>query len=246
MAGRVEGEVAVVTGAARGIGAAVAATLVREGARVVLSDVREDEGRATAAALGEGARFEQHDVTSAAAWERVVAAAEEAFGPVTLLVNNAGIFFGGGVVEATESDVRRAFEVNQLGVFLGMSAVVAPMRRAGGGSIVNVSSSAGMVGVPGALAYASSKWALRGMTKCAAIDLGPDGIRVNSVHPGLVDTPIFEGFPPDQLGAMTASLPVARMGRPAEIAELVLFLCSPEATFCTGAEYLADGGYACG
>lgn len=242
---RVGGQVAVVTGAARGIGARVAEALVREGAAVVLTDVLEEEGRAAADALGDGARFVRHDVTSPEDWQRVVAGAEDELGPVSLLVNNAGVFFPGGVADATEADVRRAFEVNQLSVFLGMNAVVDSMRRAGQGSIVNVSSSAGMVGVPGALAYSASKWAVRGMTKSAALDLGPDGIRVNSVHPGLTDTPIFAGFPAEQLAAMTAPLPISRMAQPAEVASLVLFLCSGESAYCTGAEFVVDGGYAC-
>lgn len=240
-----EGKVAIVTGAARGIGAACAAALVAGGARVLLTDVLEEEVRRTAAVLGDHARFAPLDVADAAAWDAAVRAAEDAFGPVGILVNNAGIFLTGSVEEAQESDLRRTFEVNQLGVFLGMQAVAGPMRATGGGSIVNVSSSAGLVGVPGAIAYSSSKWAVRGLTRGAALDLAPAGIRVNSVHPGLVDTPIFDGFPPEALQAMTQALPMPRLGTPEEIAALVVFLASDAASFCTGAEFAADGGYAC-
>lgn len=245
MSGRVDGKVAIVTGAARGIGAQTAKALAEEGARVVLTDVLEEEGRATAQQIGGAASFEPHDVSSAADWQRVVAAAEAAHGPVSVLVNNAGVFFPGGLQDATEADVRRAFEINQLGVFLGMQAVLDSMRRAGRGSIVNISSSAGMVGIPDAIAYTSSKWAVRGMSKGAAIELGRDGIRVNSVHPGIIDTPIFDGFPREALDAMTQALPISRLGQTPEVAALVLFLASDESGFCTGAEYLVDGGYAC-
>jgi 3alpha(or 20beta)-hydroxysteroid dehydrogenase len=239
------GKVAIVSGAARGIGAQCAAALAAGGARVVVADLLETDGRATADALGENGRFLSLDVTDANAWSAVVAETEAEFGPVSILVNNAGIFITGGIESAEEGDLRRTFEVNQLGVFLGMRAVVASMRAAGGGSIVNVSSSAGMVGVPEAIAYSSSKWAVRGLTRGAALDLAPAGIRVNSVHPGIVDTPIFEGFPSAALDAMTATLPIPRLGRPQEIAAVVAFLASDEASFCTGSEFLADGGYAC-
>lgn len=240
-----EGKVAIVSGAARGIGAACAAKLVAGGARVLLTDVLLDEGAATAAALGERAAFATLDVTDSGAWAAAVAAAEDAFGPVSVLVNNAGIFVAGALEETCEADLRRTFEVNQLGVFLGMQAVAPSMRRAGGGSIVNVASSAGLVGIPGALAYSSSKWAVRGLTRGAALDLAPAGIRVNAVHPGLVDTPIFAGFPAEALAGMTAAQPMPRLGQPPEIASLVAFLASDEASFCTGSEFVADGGYAC-
>jgi 3alpha(or 20beta)-hydroxysteroid dehydrogenase len=239
------GKVAIVSGAARGIGAQCAAALAAGGAQVVVADVLETDGRATAVALGESGRFVALDVTDASAWSAAVAETEAEFGSVSILVNNAGIFVTGGMESAEEEDLRRTFEVNQLGVFLGMRAVVPSMRAAGGGSIVNVSSSAGMVGIPGSIAYSSSKWAVRGLTRCAALDLAPAGIRVNSVHPGIVDTPIFEGFPRAALDAMTATLPIPRLGQPQEIAAVVAFLASDEASFCTGSEFLADGGYAC-
>jgi len=239
------GKVAIVTGAARGIGAQCATALAAGGAQVVVADVLESEGRATADTLGASGCFVALDVTEASAWSAAVTAAEATFGPVSILVNNAGIFVTGDVESASEEDLRRTFEVNQLGVFLGMRAVVASMRAAGGGSIVNVSSSAGIVGVPDAIAYSSSKWAVRGLTRGAALDLAPSGIRVNSVHPGIVDTPIFDGFPRAALDAITATLPMPRLGQPQEIAALVAFLASDEASFCTGSEFLADGGYAC-
>lgn len=239
------GKVAIVSGAARGIGAQCAAALAAGGAKVVVADLLETDGRATADALGESGRFVALDVTDASAWSAAVAETEAEFGPVSILVNNAGIFVTGSIETAEAEDLRRTFEVNQLGVFLGMRAVVGSMRAAGGGSIVNISSSAGMVGIPDAIAYSSSKWAVRGLTRGAALDLASAGIRVNSVHPGIVDTPIFMGFPPAALEAMTATLPIPRMGRPQEIAAVVAFLASDEAGFCTGSEFLADGGYAC-
>lgn len=244
MTGRVEGKVALVTGAAKGLGAAQARLLASEGARVLLTDVDEAAGGAVAATIGEHARFVAHDVTSSADWTSAVAAAEDAFGPISVLVNNAGIFVPGSLDDLDEATVRRVFEVNALGVFLGMKHALGSLRRAGGGSIVNVSSSAGLVGAPQAVAYVGSKFAVRGMTKAAAIDLAPDGIRVNSVHPGLVDTPIFDGFPREVVEGLAATTPMGRLGTPEEIAPLVLYLASGESRFSTGAEFAADGGYA--
>ena len=239
--GRVAGLVAVVTGGAGGIGAATSRRLHAEGAAVVVADVRADRGAAVADPLGDRAAFVELDVTDADAWTACLASAEERFGPVSVLVNNAGIVHGGPLAELSEADYRRVVDVNQVGVFLGMRAVVPSMRRAGGGSIVNVSSIGGIVSFPNVLGYVAAKWAVRGMTKAAAQELAVDGIRVNSVHPGLVET---EMTPPDTpAAAQVRTQPITRLGRPEEIADLVLFLASGESSYCTGSEFVADGGF---
>jgi 3alpha(or 20beta)-hydroxysteroid dehydrogenase len=178
------------------------------------------------------------DVASAAEWTEVVAAAEAAFGPVSVLVNNAGIIAWGGVVDSDEATFRRQMDVNAVSVFLGMKAVVDSMTRAGGGSIINMSSTAGMIGASRAIGYSASKWAVRGMTKAAAVELGGRGIRVNSVHPHVVRTPMSEAA-----GAQNAAPPpVGRFGEPEDAAALLLFLASDESSYITGAEHLLDGG----
>ena len=242
---RVNGKVAIVTGAARGMGAAFAKRLVEEGAKVMLTDVLREEGEATAAALGANARFMAHDVTSEAQWQQVVAAAEKASGPITVLVNNAGISYGGAIETTSEADYRRVIDVNQVSVFLGMKSVIASMKRAGGGSIINISSIAGITGNAHVLPYTASKFAVRGMTKSAAIELAPLGIRVNSVHPGLIRTPMTTSNDPTTQGALdllAAGTPVGRAGEPDEVASVVLMLASDESRFSTGAEFVVDGG----
>lgn len=241
--GRVDGKVAVVTGGARGLGAAQARLLADEGASVVVTDVLSDQGAALAGQIGKRARFVRHDVTSAAGWSHVVRTAEEAFGPVSVLVNNAGIMHEAPLESLDEADYRRVIEVNQIGVFLGMRAVLPSMRRGGGGSIVNISSIAGIVGFPGFLGYVASKWAIRGMTKAAALEFAGDAIRVNSVHPGVIDTEMTRGLSAAE--AAVKMQPIARKGRPEEIAQLVCFLASDESAFSTGSEFLADGGFTC-
>lgn len=241
---RLEGRVAIITGAARGMGAAHARAFVREGARVVLTDVLEDEGRRVAAEIGDRARFVTHDVSRAEDWDRVVAAAEQAFGDVGILVNNAGMGFASPLEATTEAQFRRVVEVNQVSVFLGMKAVLASMTRAGGGSIVNVSSVAGLAGSVGATAYAASKFAVTGMTKVAAKELASRGIRVNSVHPGLIDTPMIQI--PESLEivrAAAAATPLGRVAQPEEVSNLVVFLASGESSFITGAAHVVDGGF---
>ncbi|WP_022979781.1 glucose 1-dehydrogenase [Ideonella sp. B508-1] len=241
---RLEGRVAIITGAARGMGAAHARAFVREGARVVLTDVLEDEGRRVAAEIGDRARFVTHDVSRAEDWDRVVAAAEQAFGDVGILVNNAGMGFASPLEATTEAQFRRVVEVNQVSVFLGMKAVLASMTRAGGGSIVNVSSVAGLAGSVGATAYAASKFAVTGMTKVAAKELASRGIRVNSVHPGLIDTPMIQL--PESLEivrAAAAATPLGRVAQPEEVSNLVVFLASGESSFITGAAHVVDGGF---
>lgn len=246
--GRVSGKVVIVTGAARGLGAAFARRLVEEGAKVMLTDVLESEGLATAQALGSNARFLRHDVTQEAEWKRIVEATEGAFGPVSVLINNAGIATYHPTETLEEKDYRRVIDVNQVSVFLGMKTVLPSMKRAGGGAMINISSVAGLVGGPAnALAYNASKFAVRGMTKAAAIEFAPDNIRVNSVHPGAirtlmsVPTPESEGL----LETFLAGTPAARIGEPEEVANLVLLLASDEARFSTGAEFVIDGGMSC-
>ena len=242
--GRLDGKLAVISGGARGQGAAEARLFAAEGARVVVGDVLDDEGRAVAAELGPEAAYARLDVTDEAGWAAVVELAEERFGPVDVLVNNAGILQFQALHKMDLADFERILRVNLTGVFLGMKAVVPSMVRAGGGSIVNISSTAGLQGLPGLGAYVASKWGVRGLTKTAAIDLGPKGIRVNSVHPGGIDTPMLEGTDPE--APFYKRLPVARMGRPEEAARAVLFLASDESSYTTGAELTVDGGATAG
>ncbi|WP_034223998.1 glucose 1-dehydrogenase [Actinotalea ferrariae] len=240
--GRLAGKVAVVTGGARGMGAATVRRLVAEGAKVVVGDVLEAEGKELAHDVGPDALFVTLDVSSAEAWARAVEAASEAFGPVTVLVNNAGILSYGAVDVAAEADLRRVLDVNLVGPFLGIQAVVPSMRREGGGSIVNISSAAGLVGMASLGAYSSSKWGLRGLTKSAALDLGRDGIRVNSIHPGGVRTPMAAGADPSAFAVYA----IPRIGEPEEIAAAVAYLASDDASFVTGAELAVDGGMVLG
>ena len=235
---------AIITGAAQGMGAAHARLFVAEGARVVLTDVLEKQGRALAEELGEAATFCAHDVSDAAGWAKAVALAERQFGAVDILVNNAGILGPRAeIVDLDEADFTRVLGVNLVGTFLGMKAVIPSMLRAGGGSIVNISSMAGLVAVDGFpnAAYVASKFALRGVTKAAAAEYGARGIRVNSVHPGYVLTPMT-GAAGDKLRARAESTMLKRIGEPEEVSRLVLFLASDEASLITGAEHVIDAG----
>jgi 3alpha(or 20beta)-hydroxysteroid dehydrogenase len=242
--GRLDGKVAIITGAARGQGAAEARLFVAEGARVVLADVLDEEGEAVAAELGDAATYAHLDVTDEAQWQATVALAEERYGPVTVLVNNAGVLHFQAVHKTELEDFDRILRVNVHGVFLGMKSVTDSMSRAGGGSIVNISSTAGLQGLPYLGAYVASKWAVRGLTKTAAIDLGHKKIRVNSVHPGGIDTPMVAGTSAD--APFYKRLPVPRMGSADEAARAVLFLASDEASYIAGAELAVDGGATCG
>lgn len=244
--GRIEGKVAIVTGAARGQGEAEARRFVAEGASVVLVDVLEDLGEKVADDLGPRAVFVHHDVGDEDGWGRVVEAAGR-LGPLNILVNNAAILQPAAIAETTLASYMEVITTNQVGCFLGMRAVIAPMRDAGGGAIVNVSSTDGLKSMNGLVSYSASKFAVRGMTKTAAIELGQYNIRVNSIHPGGVDTPM--GNPTgnlDDVAPVFAKVPIPRIARPEEIANMALFLVSDEASYCTGAEFVVDGGWTCG
>jgi 3alpha(or 20beta)-hydroxysteroid dehydrogenase len=243
--GRLSGKIAVVTGAARGMGESHARIFVKEGASVVLTDTRKDAGGALAEELGANALFVEHDVTSASDWERVVQATENAFGPLNVLVNNAGILGAmATTAEMSEKDYLQVIAVNQHSVYLGMHACIPSMLRAGGGSIVNISSIAGLVanyGFP-SLAYVGSKFAVRGMTKAAAVEYGPQGIRANSVHPGFIMTPMMVEATNEEGGDALSMIPLRRIAEPAEVSNLVLFLASDESSYISGAEHVIDAG----
>ena len=234
---RLGGKRALITGAASGIGAATARRFVEEGATVVVADVAEEGGRSLAEELD--ATFERLDVRDESAW----VAAVDRSGGLDVLVNNAGIVELGGVSEMDEATFRRVLDVNTVGVFLGMRTVVPSMRSRGGGSIVNISSIAGLVGNPYSIGYAASKWAVRGMTKSAAVDLAQDGIRVNSVHPGVIRTPMSASV---ELSKTSGLSPLERLGEPVEVANLIVYLASDESSFTTGAEHVVDGGTTAG
>jgi len=211
--------------------------------------VLDREGRALAGELGERAIFSRLDVTSDTDWAATVAAAEDAFGPVSVLVNNAGIVRFGQITDTTLAIWRQVIEVNLTGAFLGIRAVASSMRKAGGGAIVNISSGAGFTATFGLAAYVSSKWAVRGLTKTAALELGHDNIRVNSIHPGAIRTPLLADHAPDAAamaatmeGAGVGSSAIPRVAEPEEITRLVLFVASDDASFSTGSEFIADGG----
>jgi len=245
--GRLDGKVAIVTGAARGQGEAEARLFAAEGAKVVVADLLDEEGAVTAKSIGDSARFEHLDVTDEENWQAVVAATEVAFGPVSVLVNNAGILAFNSIGRTSATEWRMILDVNLTGPFLGIKSVVRSMVAAGGGSIVNISSTGGMEGLPMLAAYSSSKWGLRGLTRSAAVELGRKGIRVNTVHPGGIDTPMTQSPGADRSrGANYERQPISRVGTVDDVAPVVLFLASDEAGFVTGAEYVVDGGHLAG
>lgn len=244
--GRLEGKVAVITGAAQGMGAEHARQFVAEGAKVIITDLNETAGSALAAELGDSAMFVRHDVGSETDWRAVMAAAQERFGLVTVLVNNAGILGPGAkAAELSADDFEKVCRINQTAVFLGSKHTIPQMIEAGGGSIVNVSSISGIVAIYGTpnVAYAASKFAVRGITKQVAIEYGEHNIRANSVHPGYIRTPMMTAaLNEEQIKIASGSVPIKRVGEVEDVAHLVLFLASDEARFITGSEYIIDGG----
>lgn len=242
---RLTGKVALITGAAQGMGESHARKFISEGAKVILTDLNEQRGAALAAELGANALFLRHDVTSEASWNEIVAAAQAKFGNITVLVNNAGILGPiAKTAELSEADFHKVCAVNQTSVYLGMRAVLPGMLAAGIGSIVNISSIAGIAanyGFP-SVAYVGSKFAVRGMTKATAIEYGPKNIRVNSVHPGFIRTPMMVEATDDNGGESLALIPLGRIAEPVEVSNLVLFLASDEASYITGTEHLVDAG----
>lgn len=245
--GRVTGKVAIVTGAARGMGLAHARQLVENGASVMLTDMLDADGQAAAEQLGPRARYLHLDVTKETDWQRIVATTEATFGPVSVLVNNAGIVAYSPIESMLESDYRRVVDVNQVGVFLGMKSVFPSMKKSGGGSIVNISSVAGLIGASHAMAYTASKFAVRGMTKAAAVEFAQHNIRVNSVHPGLIRTPMTAPSPESEasVAQFIAATPLRRAGEVDEVASIVLWLASDESSYSTGSEFVVDGGLTC-
>jgi 3alpha(or 20beta)-hydroxysteroid dehydrogenase len=244
---RLPGKIAIVTGAARGMGAAIAKRFVEEGAQVFLTDVLPEVTR-TAAALGERATARIHDVADEAAWSVLVDEIIARYGRIDVLVNNAGILMFKDLLSTSAADLRRILEVNVVGTFNGMRAVAAHMVRQRSGSIINNSSADGLHGANSLTAYVGSKFAVRGMTKVAALELGPHGVRVNSVHPGGINTPMAnpQGLPTSQLDFAFKQFAAQRVGRAEEAAECFVFLAADESSYCMGSELAVDGGLTAG
>jgi 3alpha(or 20beta)-hydroxysteroid dehydrogenase len=245
--GRLDGKVALITGGARGMGKSHVRHFVAEGAKVVSGDVLDDPGAAVAAELGESScRYIHHDVSREDDWAAAVATAVETFGKLDILINNAGILMQAPITDMPLADFRRVLDVNAVGCWLGMRSAVPPMKAAGGGSIVNISSIEGLTGAAHCTAYAASKFAIRGMTKAAAQELGAFGIRVNSVHPGGIITKMIfdsaETLDPERGERYIKALPLGRFGKSVEVSRLVAFLASDDSSYCTGSEFVIDGG----
>jgi 3alpha(or 20beta)-hydroxysteroid dehydrogenase len=243
--GKLDGKVAIITGAAQGMGEAHARRFVAEGAKVVLTDVQEETGARLAAELGADALFVKQDVTSLEDWQAVAARTVEAFGTIDILVNNAGTLGPiANVVDLDPEAYLKVVAINQHSQIWGMKTVIPIMQQAGGGSIVNISSTAGMVAVVGApsVGYVGSKFASRGVTKQVAVEFGPDNIRVNSVHPGYILTPMMVEATDDEGGGVGDITPLRRMAAPDEVSSLVLFLASEDSSYITGMEHVIDGG----
>ncbi len=246
--GRLSGKVAIVTGGARGLGESTVRLFLENGAKVVLGDVLDEAGEALADELGDDVAFIHMDVSQEADWSKAIEKAE-LFGSLSVLVNNAAIVHMAAITDTTNEDFLRVFQVNQFGTFLGIRAAIEPMRSGGGGSIINVSSIDGLHSAAGLAAYSSTKWAVRGLTKNAAIELGQYGIRVNSVHPGGMYTLMggSGGMSEAELNrAVYAQFPIPRVGQPEEVAQVIVFLATDEGSYCTGSEFLADGGWFAG
>jgi 3alpha(or 20beta)-hydroxysteroid dehydrogenase len=240
--GVLDGKVAIITGAARGQGEAEAHLFAAEGAAVVLTDVLSDAGQAVAASIGERGRFIAHDVGVEDGWAAVIEGTLAAFGRLDILINNAAIYRAARLEATQPADYDGLYRVNQFGVYLGMRAAIEPMKASGGGSIINIASVAGAKGTNGLFAYAATKWAVRGMTKAAALELARYGIRVNAILPGVIDTPMVAGTSERMNEAMLKQTPLRRVGRPEEIAAAALYLASDASAFVTGADMAVDGG----
>lgn len=235
--GRIDGKVVLVSGGARGMGASHCRLLAHEGAAVVIADVLDSEGIALAEELGSQATFVHLDVTRPEEWDAGVAHAIATFGALDVLVNNAGIANGAALTEFTDEMWSKIIAINLSGVFYGMRAAAPALQRSGHGSIVNVSSVEGLQGSPGLHGYVAAKFGVRGLTKSAAVELAASGVRVNSIHPGLIETPMTAGIDAHQL-----QIPLGRAAKPEEVSQLVLFLASDESSYSTGSEFVIDGG----
>ncbi|MGW6427314.1 SDR family oxidoreductase [Nocardia sp. NPDC055053] len=244
MSGRLAGRVALISGAASGMGAAHARAFVAEGASVMIADIADSAGEQLAAALGDQAAFVHLDVTRSAEWDAAVAATVDRFGKLNVLVNNAGILDAGPIGTYTEKQWQNMLSINLTGPFLGLTAARDALVAARPAAVVNISSAAGIQGVPGAHGYTASKFGLRGLTKSAALELAPLGVRVNSVHPGGVLTPMLGAG--EDVTLDRGENPLARLGLPAEITPMVVFLASEESSYCNGAEFVVDGGMTAG
>ncbi|MDT5094064.1 MAG: 3alpha(or 20beta)-hydroxysteroid dehydrogenase [Mycobacterium sp.] len=235
--GRVDGKVALISGGAQGMGEAHARMLVAEGAKVVLGDILDDKGKELAEDIGDAARYVHLDVTQPDDWKAAVSTAIDAYGKLNVLVNNAGTVALGPLKSHDLKKWQQVLDVNLTGTFLGIQAVIDPMIEAGGGSIINVSSIEGLRGAAWVHGYVASKWGVRGLTKSAALELAPQNIRVNSIHPGFIRTPMTKHLPDDMVKA-----PLGRAGKPEEVSTFVVFLASDESSFSTASEYVMDGG----
>lgn len=247
--GSLDGKVALISGGSRGQGEAEARLFAREGAAVILGDVLDDEGERVAASItdaGGQATYVHLDVSDEGDWTKAVEAAVASHGRLTSVINNAGVLSQGEIEGIPLEEFRRVIDINLIGVFLGMKAAIPALKAAGGGSIVNTSSTAGLEGYPGAGAYVASKWGVRGLTKVAALELGAFGIRVNSVHPGPIDTPMINPSGEDIGDRLSSLAPLERVGLASEVAELMRFLTSDESSYCTGGEFKIDGGLTAG
>jgi len=238
-----KGQVAIITGASQGIGKATAIKFIEEGLKVVLTDIQGEEGLKVAQSLGENALFIEHDVAKREDWENVIAKTEAHFGPVSILVNNAGIVIQKPMEEQTDAFFHKTYEVNQFGVYLGMLTVYESMKKAGQGSIINLSSTSGFRGKAGLMAYNATKFAVRGLTKSAALEFAKDNIRVNSVHPGFIETPMtMNNITEEYKQKAIKDTPMNRAGKASEVAEMIYFLASSASSFSTGSEFITDGG----
>ncbi|KAB2331714.1 SDR family NAD(P)-dependent oxidoreductase [Bacillus mesophilum] len=241
--GRLTGKVAIITGAAQGMGAEHVRNFINEGAKVAITDINEAAAKQLAEEMGENATYFKLDVSNSDDWKNAVEKTEELFGPINVLVNNAGVGIFKPLEDLTEEDFKLTFKIDELGVFLGMKAVLPSMKKEKMGSIINISSVSGLVGAPTGVAYNASKHAVTGMTKGAAADLGQYGIRVNSVHPGTIETPLAaQGDVADYVNELVKGVPLRRAGKVEEVSKMVVFLASDDSSYCTGSQFVVDGG----